>query len=431
VFDLVTVDRKLVSIVMWRVVPLITLSYVAAIIDRANVSFAKIQMVSALHMTEQQYGLASSLYFIGYLAFEIPSALALHHYGARRWIARIMLTWGVVNLLIAFTSSATEFYILRFLLGAAEAGLYPGAIYYLTLWLPQRDQSRLLSCLTIGGAIGNMSGSLLGGSLLALDQTFGIAGWQWVFLLTSAPPLALAYLVLRFLPDSPQQAHFLDSGQKQRLASVLAEQDLERADRGRLTGIFVDPRMLFLALIYTLIITALFGVIYWMPTVIHEFGASARQNGILSALPWLVSIVVLTLYALRPKATRALLATIGLVASLSFVTFLGVVHLNSLFWQFICMAIALPCTQLLLPCFWTLPSRFFTGARAVTAIATITMLGSVGGFFAQNLMPWAAKVGGSSVSALLVPAACVGLLSIGCLAFYLVRSLTSVPAAKA
>ena len=423
-------DRELVRIVMWRVVPLIALSYVAAIIDRANVSFAKIQMVSALHMTEQQYGLASSLYFIGYLAFEIPSALALHRYGARRWIARIMLTWGIVNGLIAFATTPTEFYLLRFLLGAAEAGLYPGAIYYLTLWLPQRDQSRLLSYLTIGGALGNMSGSLLGGSLLALDHSLNIAGWQWVFLLTAVPPLLLAYLVFRLLPDSPQQASFLSDSQKQRLAIVLGEQERQKADRGRVVGILVDPRMLMLGLVYTLIITALFGVIYWMPTVVHEFGATAGQNGIMSALPWLLSVMILVVYARRPKAANAVIGTIGVVASIAFAMFLGAIHLNSLFWQFICLAIALPCTQLLLPCFWTLPSRFFTGGRAVTAIAAITMLGSAGGFLAQNLMPWAAKVGGSSVAALLVPAVCVGLLAAGSAAVYLIRILTAAPVAK-
>ena len=423
-------DRELVRIVMWRVVPLIALSYVAAIIDRANVSFAKLQMVSALHMTEQQYGLASSLYFIGYLAFEIPSALALHRYGARRWIARIMLTWGIVNGLIAFATTPTEFYLLRFLLGAAEAGLYPGAIYYLTLWLPQRDQSRLLSYLTIGGAFGNMSGSLLGGSLLALDHSLNIAGWQWVFLLTAVPPLLLAYLVFRLLPESPQQASFLSDSQKQRLAIVLSEQERQKADRGRVVGILVDPRMLMLGLVYTLIITALFGVIYWMPTVVHEFGATAGQNGIMSALPWLLSVMILVVYARRPKAANAVIGTIGVVASIAFVMFLGAIHLNSLFWQFICLAIALPCTQLLLPCFWTLPSRFFTGGRAVTAIAAITMLGSAGGFLAQNLMPWAAKVGGSSVAALLVPAVCVGLLAAGSAAVYLIRILTAAPVAK-
>ncbi|MGH6862550.1 MAG: MFS transporter, partial [Phyllobacterium sp.] len=185
-------ERKLFQRITWRVVPLAVLVYLIAIIDRANVGFAKLQMVSALQMTEQLYGLASSLFFIGYLALEIPSAFAVNRFGARLWLARILLTWGLLTIATVWVTSGSLFAAVRFLVGCAEAGAYPGIIYYFTLWFPKEHRAKVLGFLTLGSAFGNLFGSLVSGFLLDLDGTFGFAGWQWVFLVTGLPAVLLA-----------------------------------------------------------------------------------------------------------------------------------------------------------------------------------------------------------------------------------------------
>src|SRR5690348_13894617 len=192
-----------------RLMPILVLMFLISFIDRQNVGFAKLQMVHSLGMTEAAFGLASSLFFIGYLLFEVPSTLALHRFGARLWLARIMATWGAVTVAMAFTHSMGLFYVFRFALGVAEAGFYPGVIFYLTLWFPQSHRTRMLGFFTLGSALANLLGSLAGGLLLSLDGSLGRAGWQWVFVATGAPAIVVALIALRFLPDSVERAGFL------------------------------------------------------------------------------------------------------------------------------------------------------------------------------------------------------------------------------
>jgi len=207
-------ERELMRRMIIRLMPIVTFIYLIAIIDRSNIGFAKLQMAQDLHMSEAVYGFGASLFFIGYLVFEIPSTLAVHHFGARGWLARIMLSWGIVTILLAFAYSTTTFYILRLLLGIAEAGCYPGLIYFITLWFPARYRVGVVGVLTLGSAFGNMLGSLLGGLLLDLNGTLGLAGWQWVFLATGAPAVIMCFLILLFLPSTPEQARFLSAQEK-------------------------------------------------------------------------------------------------------------------------------------------------------------------------------------------------------------------------
>jgi MFS family permease len=202
-----TIDEpRLMNRLALRLMPLLGLLYLVAYIDRSNVGFAKLQMLGALGLSEVAYGLGASLFFIGYLIFEIPSNVMLHKYGAPRWIARIMLTWGIVTILLAFTKNATMFYVLRFLLGASEAGLYPGVIYYLTLWFPARQRVRMLGYFTLGSSIGNMVGAPICGYLLDKGGLFDLQGWQLVFIVTGVPSVLLTAVVLLWLPASPLKA---------------------------------------------------------------------------------------------------------------------------------------------------------------------------------------------------------------------------------
>jgi MFS family permease len=412
-----------------RVVPLTVLIYLIAIIDRANVGFAKLQMVSDLHMTEQLYGLASSLFFIGYLSLEIPSALAVHRFGARTWFARILLTWGLFTIAGAWVSSGSMFAALRFLVGCAEAGAYPGIIYYFTLWFPKTYRARVLGFLTLGSAFGNMFGSLVSGALLDLDGTLGLSGWQWVFIATGFPAIVLTPIVLAFLPNVPAKATFLSDAEKAWLLAEMSRESTPAHVGNPFTAIW-DRRVLLLSFTYMLILASLYGVIYWLPTVVKAFGATGTQNGILSSIPWMIAAVFLIILPRRMRQERVVLTAMVVISALGLVCFYLSTTVPENWMRLVAMSIGTPCISLLFPCLWFLPSLFFTGTRAATAIATISTIGNLGGFFAQNAMPWVAQAAGAAVAAMLVPSIC--LTGVGILAIYMrTRGFGSEPSLSA
>src|SRR6201992_3462949 len=219
-------EVELINRLAWRLMPLLVLLFLVAFIDRQNVGFAKPQMLSDLHLSEAAYGFGASLFFIGYVIFEIPSCLALNRYGARIWIARLIFSWGVVTVLLAFTSSKEMFYILRFLLGAAEAGFYPGVVFYISEWFPEPHRIRMLGYFTLGSSLGNVLGGLYNGILLDFDGKLGLEGWQWVFLGSGLPAILLAFVALRFLPSSPATAKVLTDAERAILAAAHARQPI-------------------------------------------------------------------------------------------------------------------------------------------------------------------------------------------------------------
>ena len=261
-------EEALMNRVMWRVMPLVMAMMMLAVIDRSNVGYAKLQMASSLGMSETVYGLASSLFFIGYSFFEIPSALAAHRFGARLWFARILLTWGMLTVLLGFSMTGSMFAAVRFLVGVAEAGAYPGIIFYLTLWFPKRYRVQAVALLTIGSPLGNMFGSLFGGILLDFDGMLGLAGWQWVFIATGAPAALLFVLVMRYLPDNPQTAGFLSSEEKARLADALSRDEIATTMHTNPLRVLIDARVWWFSFVYTLITLSLYGIIYWL-SLIH------------------------------------------------------------------------------------------------------------------------------------------------------------------
>lgn len=404
--------------IFWRIMPFVTLIYLLAIIDRQNVGFAKLQMVGDLGMTETAYGLASSLFFIGYLLLEVPSVLAQNRFGARAWLARILGTWGAVTIALGFAHTGTMFGALRFLLGAAEAGAYPGLIFYITLWFPQAYRLRAVAVLTLGSSLGNMFGALVGGPLLELDGVLGLRGWQWVFIVTGVPAFAMMFVILRWLPDSPKTATFLPEAGRDWLSRTLeAEAKSKPPAHGSMWAALFSGRVLFLSGVYTLIMISLYGVIYWTPTVVRAFGVSSSMNGLLSAAPWLLTTLLLLWLPKRISGARRAMQCIAIASTLGVIAFGLTTQFENNTARFLGLLIGTPCISLLLPCFWPIPSRTLSGVQAAGGIALISTVGSVGGFIAQNLMPWVARHGGAPVVAMLVPAACLGLLAIGaCLA---------------
>lgn len=412
-------DEQLIRRVWWRITPLIMMTYLVSVIDKMNVSFAKLQMVHDIGLTETAYGLASSLFFIGYLAFEVPSALGVHRFGAPKWFFRIMLSWGIATLVIAYISSGTMFAALRFLVGAAEAGLYPGIIYYLSIWLPRRYQVRGLALLTLGSALGNTLGSAFGGALLSLDGVWHHAGWQWVFIITGLLALMAAPVVLFALPERAETATFLAPDERSRLTRMIADEAPGTSHSGNIWAVLSDRRVLVLALGYMVLTVSLNGVIYWLPTVIKGFGVSSSTIGMMTMVPWaLTSVLLLTVPRLLKTDSHIRVAAmiIGMTGALAFVVS---PMLSDPTARYIALVIGTPCTSMLLPCFWSLPSKYFSGRRMASSLATISSIGNFGGFLAQNMMPWIGKTLGHSGQAMLLPAVCLLLLSVTALVMQL------------
>ena len=404
--DAMPVDA-LISRIARRVMPMVVLVYLIAIIDRANVGFAKLQMVTDLHMTEASYGFASSLFFVSYLLFEIPSTLAVSRFGARRWLARIMLTWGLCTILLGFNTTSGGFYLLRFLLGLAEAGAYPGLIFYISLWFPQSYRVRMMGVLTLGSAFGNMFGSLLGGPLLDLGGTFGLAGWQWVFVATGLPAILLCAALWFGLPDTPAHAKFLTDAERRQLQAAMDREPPTETAHGNPLKLLWNRHVLLLSGLYTLILTSLYGVIYWLPTVVCGFHVSGTQNGLISSVPWAVAAIALFIIPRRLRQQNQTLRAACAIATVGVFSFVAAVMLPAPWMRMLALSVGTPCVSLMLPCFWSLPSRRFKGVQAAAAIGCISMLGNLGGVLAQNLMPLVSAATGSAGGAMLVPAVCL------------------------
>ena len=401
-------EKQLISKITWRLMPFLGILYLIAYIDRQNVSYAKLQMVDALGMSEYAYGLGASLFFIGYFIFEVPSNLLLDRFGASRWFARILISWGAVTVALAYTQNATMFYILRFLLGACEAGFFPGVLYLLTLWYPSIYRGRMVGLFMIFSAFANAIGAPLGGVLLDLNGLYGVAGWQWVFLVTGIPAILAGFVTLLYLPDLPSKATFLDDTEKKWLKDRLAVEN-SGMEQNAADGFkaLVNPRVLLMALCYIGFPLAAYGLSYWLPTIVKNFGVSNTTNGFLNIIPWL--LVAIVLYVVPAAADRAesktpYIVVPALVGAISLVLS-AVIPDHTL--QFVFLSIAAAGIFAGQPVFWSLPSRFLQGAGAAAGLAAINSVGNLGGFIAQNVVPWIKDATGSTIAPMFFLAACL------------------------
>ncbi|APO69663.1 tartrate transporter protein [Rhizobium gallicum] len=422
-------EKQLIAKITWRLMPFLGILYLIAYIDRQNVSFAKLEMVGALGMSEYAYGLGASLFFIGYFLFEVPSNLLLERYGASKWFARILLSWGAVTIALAYTQNATMFYILRFLLGACEAGFFPGVLYLLTLWYPSAYRGTMVGLFMIFSALANAVGAPLGGMLLDLDGLYGIAGWQWVFIATGIPAVIAGVVTLLYLSDRPESANFLSDAEKSWLKRRIEAENADM-DKNAENGFkaLINPKVLLMALCYVGFPLAAYGLSYWLPTIVKEFGVSNTANGFLNIIPWV--LVAVALYIVPSMADRAasktpyivvpaLLGAICLVLS-------AVIPDHGVQFAFLCIAAAgIFAGQ---PVFWSLPSRFLRGAGAAAGLAAINSVGNLGGFVAQNVVPWIKDNTGSTIAPMFFLAACLAAAALLVLVVGRVMSRTQIPA---
>ncbi|AMW07017.1 MFS transporter [Gemmatimonas phototrophica] len=415
--------------IAWRLLPLLFVCYIVAYLDRVNVGFAKLQMVTELRWSDATYGFGAGIFFVGYFLFEVPSNLLLERVGARRWIARIMITWALVSAAFAFVDvlpvgplpgwfglERTEFsfYALRLLLGMAEAGFFPGIVLYLTYWFPSTRRARAFAKFMTAVAVANVLGAPLSGWIMdTFNGSGGWSGWRWLFLLESAPSLVMGVLVLLFLPDGPAQARWLSESDR---AQVLADLQGEReaavhggtAPRTARAAL-LNGTVWALAFVYFTMAVALYGVNFWMPTIIQELGLDRTaylQIGLLSMIPWGVAGVTMLLWGGHSDRTgeRRWHVTGGMVVTtvgLGLLAVTGTQVVPSL------VALSLVAAGVLssMSTFWAIPTNYLRGTAAAAGIAWINSIGNLGGHFGPDLIGRVRTATGSSAAAFLTLAA--------------------------
>ena len=374
--------------VSWRLIPLLFLCYIVAYLDRVNVGFAKLQMQEALQFSEAVYGLGAGIFFIGYFIFEVPSNVILHRVGARRWIARIMVTWGLLSAGTMFVNSPMAFYVIRFFLGAAEAGFFPGIILYLTYWYPAarrgKATSLFLAAIPFAGILG---GPISGWILQSMAGVNGWQGWQWLFLLQGLPTVALGVVVWRYLDDRVKDAAWLGTEERDLIARDI-EADGSGKSEAKILSVLANGRVWLLALVYFTFTAGLYGISFWLPSIIKSIGVKgALDIGLLSAIPWSFGVVAMYLVARSAdrrlehrwhSAIAAVIGAAGLVLSVG-------MHGNAV-WAMVGLTIATMGIMATLPVFWGLPTGFLGGAAAAAGIAFINSFGNLSGFAAPFMI---------------------------------------------
>jgi MFS transporter, ACS family, tartrate transporter len=388
--------------IAWRLIPFMTLLYFVAFLDRVNVGFAALTMNADLGLTPRMFGFASGIFFIGYVLFEVPSNIIMEKVGARIWIARIMITWGLLSAGTAFVSSPTELYVLRFLLGVAEAGFFPGMILYLTYWFPAAFRARILSAFMIALPVSNAIGSPVSTALLSVEA-HGLHGWQWMFLLEGIPAVLCGVAVLAFLRDGPAKAAWLTDEERTWLQNELAA---ERATHGSVAhsslAALREPRVWFFGLIYFGMLVGMYGFGFWLPQIIKGFGnLSNFQVGFATALPYVAAALTMYFWGKHSDRTRERTWHIALPA------FVGAVGLALSAYLGGTPALALAALTLsamgcyaALPIFWTLPTSMLTAGAAAAGIALVNSIGNTGGFLGPTLVGYVTDATGSYAAAL-------------------------------
>jgi ACS family tartrate transporter-like MFS transporter len=435
------IEARTIRKVTVRIVPFLIVCYFVAYLDRVNVGFAALQMSKQLGLNATMFGFGAGVFFLTYFIFEVPSNLFLERFGARRWIARIMITWGVLSGMMAFipqiasaTGLSTEytFYGLRMLLGVAEAGFFPGIIFYLTLWFPAVYRGRMIGFFMAAIPMSSVIGAPVSGLLLGLDGMSGLAGWQWLFIIEAVPALLLAFVVLGYLTDKPAQATWLAADERGWLTGRLED---ERANRDRVHGLSVlqtlrNPRVLALAFVYFGAVAANYGVGFFLPTIVKDFGLTFAMTGVVTAIPYFVGAVSMVWFSRRSDrhverkghaAFALLVAAVGLVLA----TLTEDPLLKMLAFSFSAFGVFS-----VLPVFWTLPTAFLSGPAAAAGIAIINAIGNLSGFAGPAAMGRIKDATGSFNMGLLLIAAFVVMAMMVVLVLGHDTSLETVPDAR-
>ena len=373
-----------------RLIPFLFLCYVVAYLDRVNLGFAKLQMAHALRFSETVYGAGAGIFFIGYFLFEVPSNLILHRVGARRWIGRIMITWGFASAAMVVVSTPASFYLVRFVLGLAEAGFYPGIILYLTTWYPARQRGRIVALFMTAVPISSVLGAPVSGWILRSCSAGGrLQGWQWLFLIEAIPAVVLGVAAIFLLKDGIDQAGWLNPEEKALLQEQLAEEG--RGQETRAAGqALLHPKTWLAIMVYFCFCVGLYGVSFWLPTIVQGAGVTdPLRIGFLTALPWAAgatAMIVVSRSSDRRGERRWHVAIPSFLSGIGFLAAAAFAH--HLIPALAGLTLATLGITIVLPLFWSLPTAFLGGIGAAAGLALINSVGNLGGFLGSFMVGW-------------------------------------------
>jgi MFS family permease len=380
------IRQRAIGKAAWRLLPLLALGFFFNFLDRTSIGFAALTMNRQLGLSATQFGLGAGIMFAAYCVCEVPSNLGLYRFGARRWIARIMISWGIAAAGTAFATGPTSFYALRLLLGAAEAGFFPGVVYFLTLWFPKRYRTSMLGWFTVSIPLSAVIGGPVSAWLLHLDNVLGLAGWQWMLIAEGLPTCVLGLVALKVLSDRPSDAHWLTHAEKDALNALLDEERAVAPRTHRFSHALKDYRVYWLALICFSYTLGSYGVALWLPQILRSHGLTLMQTGWFAAAPYAFAAIGLLLWsALVDRSGRAvahlvlacLLTSVGMVLS---------VRYASLASAMIGITVALICVTAARAIFFTLPQRLLSGEAAAGGLALVSSIGVLGGFAGPYLV---------------------------------------------
>jgi ACS family tartrate transporter-like MFS transporter len=399
-----------------HILPFVMLLYLVSFLDRVNVGFAAFSMNQAIGLTPTMFGFGGGIFFIGYIAFQVPSNLMMLRVGARGWIARVVVVWGIVSMASAFVVGPHSFYAMRFLLGLAEAGFFPGILLYLSLWFPTRQRAVAIAAFMAAAPLSTVVGSPISGALMELPRIAGLADWQWLYIIEGFPAVVLGFLTLKVLTDTPEQAGWLDTDEQTWLMGTLkaerAQSTTHRSSTAAAWAVLRDPRVLALALVYSGTSAGLYAIGFWAPLLIKQFGYSPLTVGWLNALPSLVAVLGMMAWARHSDRTleRIWHVTIPCVLGCAGLVWAG--YAGAAVAVILALTLASFGVNASKPPLWAIPSMFLSGASAAAGIALINSLGNLGGFVGPLLIGWMKDRWGSYAAGMVAVSAMMALSAV-------------------
>lgn len=379
----------------WRLVPLLALAYFVNYLDRTNVGFAALTMNRDLGLTASEFGFAAGIFYVGYCLFEVPSNLALYRYGARKWLARIMISWGLFAAATSLAAGATSYSLIRLLAGIGEAGFFPGVIFYLTLWFPSQYRTRMMGWFLAAIPLSSVFSGPLSVSMLKLDGSFGLHGWQWLFILQGLPACVLGALCLIVLTDTPDKAKWLTPDERAALQSAISNEQQGRPGEHSFSRSLRDTRVWLLAAILFSYIIGILGIGVWLPTILKTHHLSDTQVGFATALPYVVASVAMLTWARVVAKSRRYVKHLALTCGLAAIGFFGSVASDSLMPAMIGLTAALVGLSSVRTCFYSIPATFLSQEARAGGLAFINAVGSLGGLCGPYMVGWLKDVTGS------------------------------------
>ena len=400
-------ETRTIARVTLRLVPFLILCYFVAYLDRVNVGFAALTMNKDLGISATAYGFGAGIFFLSYFIFEVPSNLFLERFGARKWIARIMLTWGVLSGATAFVTGENSFFVVRFLLGIAEAGFFPGIIFYLTLWFPAAYRARIIGYFMAAIPLSSVLGAPVSGYLLGFDGMLGLRGWQWLFIIEAIPALVLAIVVFFYLTDRPSMARWLPEDQRNWLATRLELEERQRvaAKHFSIGQALLNPKVLALSLVYFGAVACNYGIGFFLPQIVKAFGMSNLETGFVTAIPYIVGTCAIIYWGRRSDRMKERKGHAAFALGVAAVGIAASTFLPDPTMKMIALSIAAFGVFGSLPVFWTLPTAFLSGAAAAGGIAIVNAIGNLSGFVGPYLVGYIKDRTGSFDGGLLCLAA--------------------------